>query len=101
MASRNFSRALRPAFTRQLNIAAPQRTLFSASQFARISLATPIKTATVAGGSQIRGIKTIDFAGTKETVYGEPLLSELGSIWKADSSAEREDWPREKLLVSV
>lgn len=31
---------------------------------------------------QVRGIKTIDFAGVKEDVY------------------ERDDWPKEKLLVS-
>lgn len=81
MASKNFTRALRAASARQ--IVAPivqKRALTTALMGARPSPASSAKT--IAGGyGQTRGVKTIDFAGHKETVY------------------ERSDWPREKLLV--
>ncbi|KAF1957144.1 ketol-acid reductoisomerase [Byssothecium circinans] len=76
MASRPAARVLRQA-TRQLVAPAVQRRTFvSALSAAR---ATP-KAAVTASFQQARGVKTIDFAGTKETVY------------------ERADWPQEKLL---
>ncbi|CAF9918449.1 MAG: Bifunctional acetohydroxyacid reductoisomerase [Alectoria fallacina] len=81
MASRSFSRALRSPLSRQLTTPAVQRqTLIAASQYARAGLPAHLKPAVRSTVQQSRGLKTIDFAGTKETVY------------------EREDWPREKLL---
>ncbi|POS70757.1 ketol-acid reductoisomerase [Diaporthe helianthi] len=80
MSARGFSSALRPA-ARQLTKNTAQRRTFVAalnaasrtSAVARPALANPIQ-------QQIRGVKTVDFAGHKETVY------------------ERDDWPKEKLL---
>ncbi|KKY31999.1 putative ketol-acid reductoisomerase [Diaporthe ampelina] len=80
MSARGFSSALRPA-ARQLTKNTVQRRTFVAalnaasrtSAVARPALARPIQ-------QQIRGVKTVDFAGHKETVY------------------ERDDWPKEKLL---
>lgn len=74
MAARGFSRALRLS-----RVAAPRSVMTAA--LPRPSLATV--TPRVAPVMATRGIKTIDFAGTKEVVY------------------EREDWPREKLHVST
>ena len=72
MASRSFSRALRSSITHQLTSPATQhRTLISASKYARRGLAAPLKPASVATFQQTRGVKTIDFAGTKEVVYGD------------------------------
>ncbi|KUI74307.1 Ketol-acid reductoisomerase, mitochondrial [Cytospora mali] len=79
MSARGFASALRPA-ARQLTRSAGQKRTFVAALNAasRVSVARPA----VAGiaQQQIRGVKTIDFAGVKEDVY------------------EREDWPKEKLL---
>ncbi|KAG6358755.1 hypothetical protein INS49_012274 [Diaporthe citri] len=80
MSARGFSSALRPA-ARQLTKNTVQRRTFVAalnaasrtSAVARPALARPVQ-------QQIRGVKTVDFAGHKETVY------------------ERDDWPKEKLL---
>lgn len=72
MASRSFSRALRSSLTRQLTSPAIQRrTLISASKYARTGLTVPLKPALGATLQQTRGVKTIDFAGTKEVVYGD------------------------------
>ncbi|KAG5978293.1 Acetolactate synthase, mitochondrial, partial [Claviceps digitariae] len=74
MASRGFSKSLRAA--RQL--AAPrvqQRSFIAARQLVRATAA-----ARPAAVQQVRGVKTMDFAGHKEDVY------------------ERSDWPQEKLL---
>jgi hypothetical protein len=72
MASRSFSKSARSPLARQL--AAPrvqQRTFVAARSLVRRgAVARP---AAIAGPAQqqIRGVKTIDFAGTKEDVYGE------------------------------
>ena len=72
MASRSFSRALRSSLTHQLTSpAAQRRTLILASKYARTGLAAPLKPASVATFQQTRGVKTIDFAGVKEVVYGD------------------------------
>jgi ketol-acid reductoisomerase len=81
MASRNLSKALRgPA--RQLASAprVQQRTFVAAARSAvrAGAVARPVAAGPVQ--QQIRGVKTIDFAGHKEDVY------------------ERADWPQEKLL---
>ncbi|CAI4215185.1 unnamed protein product [Parascedosporium putredinis] len=78
MASRTFSRAIRSQLTRQLaSPAVQQRTLAAAGR----SLARQARPAMVGPAQQqVRGVKTMDFAGSKEDVY------------------ERADWPQEKLL---
>ncbi len=68
MASRTFSRALRSPLAKQLSAPA-RRTFFSALN----ASARPTATRAVAAAQQVRGVKTIDFAGTKEQVYGEYL----------------------------
>ncbi|MCJ1453002.1 Bifunctional acetohydroxyacid reductoisomerase [Mycoblastus sanguinarius] len=81
MASRSFGRTLRTPLSRQLiSPAAQRRTFISASKYARPGRAAPLQRSFGASIQNCRGLKTIDFAGTKETVY------------------EREDWPRDKLL---
>lgn len=67
MASRTFSRALRSQLTRQLaSPAVQQRTIAAAGR----SLARQARPAMVGPAQQVRGMKTIDFAGSKEDVYG-------------------------------
>lgn len=70
MASRSFSRVFRSSVTRQLVPVTQQRTLVLASKYARTVLAATEKLPVTVSSQQSRGIKTIDFAGTKETVYG-------------------------------
>jgi hypothetical protein len=64
MASRNFSRALRSPLTKQLS--APARRTFVSALNASARPSARV----VASAQQVRGVKTIDFAGTKEVVYG-------------------------------
>lgn len=79
MASRSFSRALRSPLTRQLtSLVTQRRTLITASKYARAGLTAPLKPAVGAGPRQSRGIKTIDFAGTKEVVFGILTLQDWG-----------------------
>ena len=74
MASRSFSRALRSSLTRQLTSPAIQRsTLVSASTYARTGLTAPLKSTIGTTLQQTRGVKTIDFAGSKEVVYGDSV----------------------------
>lgn len=79
MASKNATRALR-ASMRQLRAPVQQRSFaVAAANASRPALAAAQKTSFVQ--QQVRGKKTVDFAGDKEVVF------------------ERADWPREKLLV--
>lgn len=66
MASRTFSRALRSPLARQLS--APARRTFVSAINA--SARPTARAVVVASTQQVRGVKTIDFAGTKEDVYG-------------------------------
>lgn len=66
MASRTFSRALRSPLAKQLRAPA-HRTFVSALN----ASARPTAARAVAAAQQVRGVKTIDFAGTKEDVYGK------------------------------
>lgn len=71
MASKSFQKALRSQVGRQLASPAVQRRTFvaAASGAAR---ATAVKAARPAvSRQQVRGVKTIDFAGVKEDVYGK------------------------------
>lgn len=65
MASRTLSRAIRSPLVKQLNAPA-RRTFVSAIN----ASARPTARAAVASAQQVRGVKTIDFAGVKEDVYG-------------------------------
>ncbi|KAI9845202.1 MAG: Bifunctional acetohydroxyacid reductoisomerase [Thelocarpon superellum] len=80
MASRCFARVARISLTRSVHVSAARPAL----AVGRFNAAFPAssRVAWVGPAQQVRGVKTIDFAGSKEKVY------------------EREDWPREKLLVS-
>ena len=69
MASRSFSRALKSPLSRQLISPAVQRR--SLASAARIGLAARTQPVVSTSIQQNRGLKTIDFAGTKETVYGK------------------------------
>jgi ketol-acid reductoisomerase len=69
MASRQASRALRQT-ARQLAAAPAQKRTFVSAINAASRTAAP-KAAVSAQFQQTRGIKTVDFAGTKETVFGK------------------------------
>ena len=68
MASRPAARALRQT-ARQLAAAPAQKRTFVSAL--RAGTAAAPKAAVTSQFQQTRGIKTIDFAGTKETVYGK------------------------------
>jgi len=82
MASRGFSKVIRPTVARQAVVAPAvrpqqQRTLVMAARnlvraaagsvAARSAVSVPVQ--------QVRGVKTIDFAGSKEDVYGMTSFS--------------------------
>lgn len=71
MASRSFSRALRSPLTRQFaKTTVPRQTLLSCVGNVRVG-AISFRNPAIGCPLQIsRGLKTIDFAGHKETVYG-------------------------------
>ena len=83
MSSRSLSRVVRPAARQLVQTARP-----AAQRRALVSLATArasaVPTARFAvslhGSQQARGVKTIDFAGSREDVYGEdePRTLQLG-----------------------
>jgi ketol-acid reductoisomerase len=68
MASRPVTRALRQS-ARQLAAAPAQKRTFVSALSAGAKKAAP-RAAVTGQFQQTRGVKTIDFAGTKETVYG-------------------------------
>lgn len=70
-AARGFASALRPA-ARQLTKSAGQKRTFVAAINAA-TRASAVARPAVAGlaRQQVRGVKTIDFAGVKEDVYGK------------------------------
>lgn len=71
MASKSFARTLR-AVSKQTNAAKPvqKRTFSSALAVRPIAGANAKTNSFAASQQQSRGLKTIDFAGTKETVFG-------------------------------
>lgn len=74
MASKNFSKALRGPLSRQLASPAVQRRTFvSAINAAARPAAVAATRAARPAQQQTRGVKTIDFAGSKEEVWGEFL----------------------------
>ncbi|KJX94381.1 ketol-acid reductoisomerase like protein [Zymoseptoria brevis] len=80
MASKNATRALRASLRQLKAPQVQQRSFVAAVNASRPSLVPAQKAVTSAFVQQIRGAKTVDFAGDKEKVF------------------ERDDWPREKLL---
>lgn len=71
MASRGFSKALRAPVARRFSVSAVPRRSFVSGVAARPTVSTAARAAVAAPVTQqTRGLKTIDFAGTKETVYG-------------------------------
>jgi ketol-acid reductoisomerase len=71
MASRSFSRALRTGLVRQSVAPAIQRRTFIAAVIAARADVSGVTRASKLGPTQqIRGVKTIDFAGHKEQVFG-------------------------------
>lgn len=114
MASRNFSKALRPLARQLASPATQQRTFVAAAAAVRAS-AVASRVAAAPARQQVRGVKTIDFAGTKEDVYGKSFLRWWGgpimdgvlvyvvcliARFLTVCITERADWPQEKLLVS-
>jgi ketol-acid reductoisomerase len=72
MASRSFSKALRSPLARQLASPAVQRRTFvAAAGLVRASAVAARAVTAAPAQQQVRGVKTIDFAGSKEEVYGE------------------------------
>lgn len=69
MASRTISRALRSPLARQLVAPAVQTRGFVAAAGAIRASVVAARVAAPAK-QQVRGVKTIDFAGSKEDVYG-------------------------------
>lgn len=73
MASRGFSKALRSPLARQLASPALQRRSFvAATNLVRATAVQGRPALAGAAQQQVRGVKTIDFAGTPEEVYGKP-----------------------------
>lgn len=72
MASRGFSKALRAPMARQLTggSATQQRTFIAARSLVRASTQASKVAAAPVQQQQTRGVKTVDFAGHKEDVYG-------------------------------
>jgi ketol-acid reductoisomerase len=69
MSSRNATRALRAALKQASRPAVQQRTFLTAVNASRQTAAKAMPKATVAA-QQVRGVKTVDFAGHKEKVFG-------------------------------
>jgi ketol-acid reductoisomerase len=82
MASRPVTRALRQT-ARQLVAAPAQKRTFVSALRAGVTAAP--KAAVTSNFQQTRGVKTIDFAGTKETVYGNFESGPVAMYTKADN----------------
>jgi ketol-acid reductoisomerase len=74
MASRPVTRALRQTARQLAASPAHKRTFVSAL---RAGVTAAPKAAVTIQFQQTRGVKTIDFAGTKETVYGKLCASQF------------------------
>lgn len=70
MASRTASRALRASIAQLAKPAVQRRSFVAAASAVRAGASAAPRAAVGAGMQQQRGMKTIDFAGTKEVVYG-------------------------------
>lgn len=70
MASRTFSKTLRGSLARQVAAPSVQQRSFTAARTLVRATAVAARPAPVQRQQQVRGVKTIDFAGHKEDVYG-------------------------------
>lgn len=70
MASRTASRALRASVAQLAKPVVQRRTFVAAASAVRAGATAAPRAAVSASLQQVRGVKTIDFAGTKEDVYG-------------------------------
>lgn len=71
MTSRSFSKALRSPVTRQLVAPVVSRRLSGAALAGvRARVTSAVRVASCGPTQQTRGVKTIDFAGHKEKVFG-------------------------------
>lgn len=70
MASRAFSKALRGPLARQMAAPAQQRAAYSVARSALRAVAVAPRAVAGVQQQQVRGMKTIDFAGHPEDVYG-------------------------------
>jgi len=74
MSSRSFSKALRSPLTRQLVTPVTSRGIsIAALKGTRAGVTGALKAASCGSIQQIRGVKTVDFAGHKEQVFGRSL----------------------------
>lgn len=71
MASRSFSKTLRGSMARQLVAPAVQQRTFVAAARTVARAGVAARPAVTGIQQQARGMKTMDFAGHKEDVYGE------------------------------
>ena len=78
MASRGFSKALRSQLARQVTSPAAQRRSFvAAANLVRATTRQAARPVVGVAHQQVRGVKTIDFAGTPEDVYGNTIPPSL------------------------
>jgi hypothetical protein len=82
MAVKTFARTLRAASKQKISAGSLQKRGFSSALAARPAVAAPRAAFIAPVQQQTRGVKTIDFAGTKEKVYG--LSANQVEIYKAD-----------------
>ncbi len=83
MASRGFSKALRSPLARQVVAPAQRRTFVAAASLIRAKAAVSAVVPAKLGQQQVRGVKTIDFAGSPEKVWGE--FSEA-MLWESEGN---------------
>lgn len=74
MASRSFTKTLRGSMARQLAAPAVQQRTFVAAARSAARPGVVARPALASLAQQVRGVKTMDFAGHKEDVYGESSL---------------------------
>ena len=75
MSSRSFSKSVRSPLARQLASPRVQQRSFAAAR-SLVRAGAVARPAAIAGAAQqqVRGVKTIDFAGQKEDVYGMEII---------------------------
>jgi ketol-acid reductoisomerase len=78
MASRSFSKTLRSPLARQVASPRVQQRSFTAAR-GLVRAVAAARPAVAVSQQQVRGVKTIDFAGVKEDVYGELAIAHRAS----------------------
>ena len=81
MASRSLSKTLRAPLARQLaSPRAQQRSYMAGRNLVRATAAVARPAVARPAQQQVRGVKTIDFAGSKEDVYGMKRPRTAGDV---------------------